>query len=218
MALDFKVSPLGYKELKEYAQHLRVLGNIKPDVRTFDVVDLLHNTVIPALSQQGKTFSVQTDDFMENPAEVDLEHRVLYVADWVLIAAKSGDHRARLIVAHEIAHMVLHEDQVMAFSEDEAVQLNFLQAEESAERQAQDFALLLLLPDDVIVGTRNMSAEVASIITSVEPHLVEERRKDFEIQNRVFLRSYIDRKCPCGTETTVVFGAAAPCPSCGDFD
>lgn len=218
MPLDFKVSRLGYKELKQNAQRLRMLGNLKPGSRTFDVVDLLHNTVIPALIQRGRGFSVEPDNFMENPAEVDLDQRILYVADWVLIAAKSGDHRARLIVAHEIAHMVLHEDQVMAFSEDKAVQLNFLQAEESAERQAQDFALLLLLPDEVIVATRNMSVEVASIITSVEPRLVEERRKDFEIQNRVFLSSYVDRKCPCGIETTVVFGATPPCPSCGDFD
>lgn len=217
MPLDFKVSRLGYKDLARNAQQLRQLGKISPEQKTFDVVDLLHNTVIPVLAQRGTKFSVEIDNFMENPAEVDLEEHVLHLADGILAAAKSGEFRARLVVAHEIAHMILHKDQVMAFSASKAVQLNFLDAEESAERQAQDFALLLLLPDEVVIGTRNMALETASIVTLVEPRLIEERRMDFEVQNRIYLSCYVDNKCPCGSEAVAKLGGGLICKSCGEF-
>ena len=215
MPLDFKVTRLEYKDLCNEAQRLRALGNISSRRRYFDIVDLLHNVVVPALTRVGKNFSVEIDDAMENPAEVDLKDQVLYVEKWVLKAAREGDLRARLIVAHEIAHMILHKDQVMAFSDEKAVQLNHLQDEESAEWQAQNFALILLLSDEVIIETRNFDLQAASIVTSVEESQIEQRRLQFELQNRVYLDCFVDTKCECGDSAIIRLGASALCKSCG---
>lgn len=215
MPSDFKVKRLSYSDLAETAQRLRALGRIRSEQKTFDIVDLLHNAVIPALENMQKRFTIEVDNFMENAAEVDLERQVLYLPDGLLLSARSGNFRARLILAHEIAHMILHQDQVMAFSADKAVQLNYLEPEDSAERQAQDFALLLLLPDDVIIATRNMTKESASIVTLVEPKLIEERRRDFEVHNRVYLSSYTDLMCSCGNKSVVRLGSSMLCKSCG---
>ncbi len=217
MALDFKVARLSYKDLKSVAQQLRMLGDIHAEKKNFDIVDLLHNVVIPALKKEGKHFDIEVDDAMEHPAEVDLQKQTLFLESWIITAARKGNFRARLILAHEIAHMILHKDQVMAFSADKAVQLGFLEDEDSAEWQAQKFASLLLLPDEIIVSTRKLDPEVASIVTLVEPEVLTERRVDYEIQNRVALDHLVECQCECGNLSVIKFGAGSLCGRCGSI-
>ena len=215
MSLDHQVSRLDHKDLSKQTQHLRVLGNILPRQKYFDIVDLLYHVVIPSLWQVGKRFRVEVADDLEEPAYVDLVAEVLHIAGWVLRAARAGDPRARLIIAHEIGHMILHRDQVMAFSDDKAVQLNYLQDEQSAEWQAHNFALLLLLPDEVIIDTRNLEPVTASIVIVLESKFISDRRFDYETQNKVSLEAYTGDQCQCGSLSVIQLAASTKCKTCG---
>lgn len=105
----------------------------------------------------------------------------------------------------------------MAFSDEKAVQLNYLQDEISAEWQAQQFALLLLLPDDVIIETRQIDLVGAAILTLVEEEQIDIRRQNFELYNRIYLDSYADAICGCGSTAVIKLGAGSLCQSCGNF-
>lgn len=218
MALDFQVDRLEYEDLQRQAQQLRLLGGISIRTKAFDIVDLLYHVLLPALEKMGKKFCVHVDDYLDEPAYVELAERVLYIAAWVLRAARAGDPKARLVVAHEIAHMILHKDQVMAFSDEKGVRLNYLQPEESAEWQAHNFALLLLVTDEVLVETRNLLVQAASIVTLVEPRFIQDRRFEYELRNKVTLETFTGDQCECGSLSVLRLSTSTWCKSCGRSD
>jgi hypothetical protein len=219
MPLDHKVTRLEDEDLAREANNLRALAGIPMTRATFDVVDLLYHVVLPALARMGKAFRVVVDDDshdLDDPAYVDLRQRVLHIASWVLRAARSGDLFARLIVAHEIAHMVLHKDQVMAFSDDNAVKLNFLQEPESAESQAHHFALYLLFPDAVVAQTKRLDVDTAALVVLLDPEWIAARRTEYETDHKVSLQNYTGDQCEdCGGFSVLQLANATKCETCG---
>lgn len=219
MSLDHKVTRLEAEDLAREADHLRALAGIPTTKATFDVVDLLYHVVLPALERMGKAFQVVVDDGprdFDDPASVDLGKRVLDIASWVIKAARNGDPLARLIVAHEIAHMILHKDQVMAFSDDKAVKLNFLQEPESAESQAHHFALYLLFPDSVVARTRSLDDSAASNVVLLGQEWIAARRIEYETLHKVSLQIYTGDQCgECGGFSVLQLANATRCKTCG---
>lgn len=219
MSLDHKVTRLEAEDLAREANRLRALAGIPATKATFDVVDLLYHVVLPALARMGKDFQVVVDDGpmnVDDPASVDLGNRILGVAGWVIRAARSGDPLARLIIAHEIAHMILHKDQVMAFSDDKAVKLNFLQEQESAESQAHQFALYLLFPDPIVVQTKHLDDDSAALVVLLDREWIAVRRMEYETFHKVSLQNYTGDQCEeCGGFSVLQLANTTKCRTCG---
>lgn len=220
MPSDFQVRRLEYEDINEESQRLRALGLLATNQKTFDIVGLLYHVAIPSLAKIGKQFSVEVHDDrlpfgVIGPAYVDLTAKVLHILSDVLREARNGVPHARFIVAHEIGHMILHKDQVMSFSDDKAVQLHYLPDQQSAEWQANTFALTLLLPDQVIFDTRNLDLDTASIVTLVASELIDDRRYEYEMQHRVSLETFTGDQCDCGSFLVLQLLALTMCKACG---
>src|SRR6202011_6058679 len=85
-----------------------------------------------------------------DPAYVTYSPLILHVDRKVWQRAKERDGYARFIIAHEVGHILLHNDYEHKFSHDPSVQINFAQDEYSSEWQANKFAAYFLLPDRIV--------------------------------------------------------------------
>jgi len=216
MATDYQVRPLGVSSLSAEAIRLRSLAGTGETDHNFDVVDLLHHVVLPALRALGKIFTIETFDPStpyDDPAWVDLAKRTLHVSSRIMIDAKAGDPFARLVLAHEIGHMIFHHDQEMAFSQGKQSQIGYLPESYSAEWQANTFAAHLLLPDQIVLRLGCREPAAVAILTGTTVDFVKDRRFQYERDTKSSLQRYTGDECITCHSFTV--GLRGRCEVCG---
>lgn len=155
----------------------------------FNVVNFIEQTLRPFLKQQGRELQIEFFEATERQiarqefAYVTVEPLTLHIDRETWDLAKEGEPLARLVVAHEIGHLILHGHYPKAaFSNDAAVQLKAIPQGSSAEWQAIVFAEHFLLPT-LIVSAFGAPFEIA-IKCGVELDLAEKRFSD--VKNRRF--------------------------------
>lgn len=197
------------------AAHWRAADPAWANSNRFDVVRLLLDHVLPDLARNGRTIQLRiVEDDIEAPdAWVDLNVGEMCVQRFVWDGANAQDEHARLVIAHEIGHLVLHRDQVFAFSRGLEKKLGFLAPEESAEQQANWFAAALLLPDQVMRRLSKNEDYVVATLALVGEQLVRVRRREVEMDKRY--RDYTGDQCGCGSLAVVRVGVSTRCEACG---
>lgn len=138
----------------------------------------------------------------------------LHIVETIWNDAHLGKPYARFIVAHEVGHMVLHDEFAVAFSDDKAAQLNYVQDEESGEWQANTFADHFLVPDHV---ARKLKArDIIAGLCVVDDSVAERRLRDLGSVKEVLAPSYEGEMCGmCGNFTLVRNGCSIRCDACG---
>jgi IrrE N-terminal-like domain len=148
-----------------------------------------------------------------DPAYVALDPFTLHIDREIWELADLGDPDARFILAHEIGHLILHDHQAKAFSNDPDAQIKFAMNEYSAEWQANTFAAHFLLPTHIVAALGCAQALVERC--SVPRQLAEDRL--WAVQ-RAKLRSIPcegDACDECGNFTLVRDGGSMKCNVCG---
>ena len=179
----------------------------RPD---FNVITFFESVLVKRLKRNKGTLNVNFFDMepggdpayvtIDDPSKPPIDRQItLHVDKETWSVARIGEPCARLIVAHEIGHIVLHAHyERAAFSRGSEVRLKAHVKERSAEWQADIFVGYFLLPA-CTVRAYNSPREIAAGC-SVPFDLAEERFDT--VRQQVIWQ----RKCPdC-------------CPKCGDID
>ncbi|MGY0574199.1 ImmA/IrrE family metallo-endopeptidase [Bradyrhizobium sp. RDM12] len=125
-------------------------------------------------------------------------------------AAKLGKTFACFVLAHEVGHILLHDNTAKAFSSSKSEQLSFLGEGESAEEQANSFAGHLLVPTRTV--HRFPDKDLLAAVCNVPDELAEDRLAAVSNAKAVLAQHRTTDYCRgCGGFTEVTFGV---CPSC----
>ena len=138
----------------------------------------------------------------------------LHIVENIWRDADSGRPYARYIVAHEIGHIVLHDQFAVAFSDDKAAQLKYVQDEESGEWQANTFADCFLVPDHVAIklGEPDLTAGLCVVADDVAAR----RLREANSEKCVLMPQYEGEMCSeCGQFSLVRNGTCMKCDTCG---
>ena len=83
----------------------------------------------------------------------------------------------RLVMAHELAHSIMHRKENCYFIRNKTLFLN-----SKIETEANTFAAELLIPDDIIRENRNLTTQQLSRLLGYEQALIELRLKSYTAQ------------------------------------
>jgi hypothetical protein len=146
---DYYVSFVREETLESAAEKLRRAAGNENDPR-FNIVDFIHKLQrSPGFREFEIRFFGQKpgQDFAFVSFEPDA---VLNVDAEVWRLARLGEPESRFIVAHELGHLVFHDNHAKAFSENTEVKSWFGTKEFSAEWQANTFAAYFLVPSKLV--------------------------------------------------------------------
>jgi len=213
MARDYRVRILSREDIAKIAMawwSLARSGRHSFNICRF-VLDVLPNRI----KAKGKlVIEFYDQSHGDSPAYVTFGPLTLHVDRGVWNAADRGEPYARYIIAHEIGHLVLHDRYAVAFSEEEAALLNYVQNEESAEWQAHVFAALFLVPDHVAIKFND--ADLIAGLCVVTDSLAANCLNDARNAKSILTPSYEGEMCPgCGNFTLMRDGIYIKCDTCG---
>jgi hypothetical protein len=147
---DYKVTFRREESIESLAWRCRLAAGLE-FLSYFSIVDYIEQFLAKWLKGGVRLcfFDMNPGD---DPARVEYNPTTLYIDREVWELAKLGEPEARFIVAHEIGHLVLHDHNAKAFSNDPDAQIRFAPNEYSAEWQATIFAYYFLLPTVVVAS------------------------------------------------------------------
>jgi hypothetical protein len=195
-----------------------------PDrIYVFDVIKLLEILVTSGID---RVFHIKGDrikghleieffdrrkKWWEKPAWVTFGKKVKLTVDQaVWAAAKAGDVFACFILAHEVGHILLHDNSAKAFSNTKADQLSFIGEGYSAEEQANCFAGHVLLPTQTV--RKFNDKEMLAVLCNVPDKLAAERLATVRLIKKVLAGTNLTDYCwDCGHYTNVVGGICSQC-------
>jgi hypothetical protein len=154
-----------------------------------------------------------SDDIPER-AYVTFNPLTLHIDEQIWRDADLGKPYARYIVAHEIGHIILHDEFAVAFSDERAAQLVYIQDEESGEWQANMFADLFLVPDYVAI--RLKEPDLVAGLCVVTDRLAVRRVQEASSAKDVITPPYTGEVCSkCWNFTLLPNGSGTECETCG---
>lgn len=213
---DFKVSRRYRQDIADAAAEWRRTIDPELSANNFNVVDLLVRRFLPSLRRQGRAVELEIvpDDRDEPYAWVDFRAGKLCVQEFIWTIAQAQEDIGRLVLAHEMGHLVLHGDQVHAFSRGEEKKLNFLDPQDSAECQANWFASSLLLPDQTLLRLARLDDYSIATLALVSKRVVQVRRQEMAMDKRY--RPYTGDQCrQCGSLRMKMMDTDVVCEDCG---
>lgn len=164
----------------------------------FNVVKFVQGILAPSLARQKTElkFRFFTPKNNEDFAYVSVEPLTLNIDEEIWELAERGDPFSRLVVSHEIGHIVLHGDyEKAAFSNDSTSQLKAIPQGNSAEWQAIIFAEHFLLPDRIVESYSSSWDIVKSC--GVQRELAEKRFA--QVRENKLRKQQLSNFCPtCG--------------------
>lgn len=212
---DYKVLFRREESIEQIALKCRRFAGIEND-GYFNIVVFVEEALRLILERLNKGvlnicfFDAGPDD---DPAYVEFVPRMTLSVDkeiWQL--ARMGDPLARFIAAHEIGHLVLHDHDAKAFSNDPASQISFESMNEySAEWQANTFAPYFLLPTHIVesIGDARRLAQLCSVSLKLATDRLSQVRK------RCGSAKYSGEACAnCGSFTLSPIGVKWICHTC----
>jgi hypothetical protein len=206
---DYKVSRRTAEDLAADAEKLRKLlgADHRTEFNPVEAVKLFEKCEIP---KKG-VLKVHLFDAPIGckPARVKYKPLRLFIDREVLEAAREGYPLEKFIVAHEVGHIVEHDDTAKAFSSDDSERLTAWPKEELAEWQADTFADNLLVPRKLLLAYRLDIAAIASAC-NVERQVVQRQIDALKSERR-----YVCKECPeCGCFTLMRKGTCLKCDVC----
>ena len=213
MARDHRVRIKSREDIAKFAMSWWSLANRRGHF--FNICDFVLGPLTHRYSSKGplvvKFYDAADGD---DPAYVTFKPLTLHVDKEVWKLARDGEPNARYIVAHEIGHIVLHDEFVVAFSDDEAAQLRYLQNEESGEWQANIFAAYFLVPDHV--ARKLADADVIAGLCVVTDDLAKKRLTEARSAKTIVTPPYTGDMCTeCGSFTLLHIDMSTKCDTCG---
>jgi len=177
MMADFRVG----NDIEKIAQHVRASFGLSGQ-KAFNIIDVLENAMPKAVD--GFRLVIVT----KNDAQAIYSTKVpprIYAREFVYHLAREGDAGSRLLLAHEMAHFLLH-PQSRAFGASGVPKLD-----KELEAEASKFALSFLMPADAIRNFK--SAEAVSRHFQVRPevaklrmqYLAAEKRESTTFESRI---------------------------------
>jgi hypothetical protein len=183
--------------------------------RSFNICEFVVETLTKRLTQKGRLqieFYERTT--ADEPAFVTFRPLVLHIDRKIWEAAGLGHPYERFVVAHEIGHIVLHDEFAVAFSDDEAAKLGYLDDEESGEWQANVFAGYFLAPDHVVL--KLCDTDVIAGLCVISDGLAAKRYKEAKNAKKILQQNYEGDMCAqCNNFTLVRNGCTTICDTCG---
>jgi IrrE N-terminal-like domain len=214
---DHKVDFRSREFIADVAQSLRRHGNVYFRGR-FDIVEFFESVICMRIKNVRLRFLAEDEagpayvEFGETPKGE--REAVLHIDKEVWLHAKMGDGFSRLIVAHEIGHIILKHHHATPFSNDPSLYIKYAQNEYSAEWQADTFAEYLLLPDHIV--EQFDSPERLISFCDVDEKLALERWAEVKGCKRARALSFDGDVCgECGNFTIVRNGTSMKCNTCG---
>lgn len=151
MGTQFKARPLSNKKICDFAKQFKKILGIKNDV-PIDILFILE--IAMPLLDSDFNFSIRQKEDMAVDAHAYIDHdtKEIVILDEIYIRAVKGHGRDRFTIAHEIAHYLLHDKNVLT----RAFENEKIKTFEDPEWQANAFAGELLCPAEV---AKNMSID-----------------------------------------------------------
>src|ERR1700689_2784201 len=150
MAVDHYVAFKSEESVAQVAYNVRDARGLSGKL-TFNVAEFAQVHLPQILKRKSLKIEFYDRAFpQDDPAYVSFDPLTLHVDREIWTAAKTDEPYARFVVAHEIGHIVLHDNSAKAFSNDKAAQISFADNGHSAEWQANVFAYHFLLPDSAV--------------------------------------------------------------------
>jgi hypothetical protein len=188
----------------------------KPGAYSFNIVEFVTNELVPYFApKDGLKIEFFDREFtQDDPAYVSFKPRTLHVDRQIWRDALKGESYARVVIAHEVGHLLLHDGRAQAFSNDPSLRIRFSQKQYSAEWQANCLAGHLLIPDDVI---RKFNDEELLIgFCGVTRELARNRMLEFNKRSRCSTSRYTGDACSdCGSFSMIPNGVTLKCDICG---
>ncbi|WP_159727036.1 ImmA/IrrE family metallo-endopeptidase [Methylosinus sp. Ce-a6] len=207
---DYKVSATTAKQLAADAEELRKLldADQRTEFNPLDAIRLFEKREVP---KKGLLRVLLFDAPKgSKPARVKYKPLRLFVDGDVLEAARVGYPPERFIIAHELGHIVEHDDTAKAFSASDSERLKAWPKEELAEWQADTFADNLLVPRKFLFSFRLDVGAIASAC-NVERQVVQRQIDALKSERR-----YVCEEClECGCFTLTRKGTCLQCDVCG---
>ena len=209
LIVDHKVTYRSEAFLAEVAMACRNIGTIPGSnhVNLQTILDELqaHGVesiyAIRGMKRKGRlTIVVIDDDRYEFPAFVKFSPTLkLYVQKSVWSRFKEGRSKERVIIAHEIGHIMLHNDEAKPFTNENDRETQFTDNEHYAEWQANTFAYHLLIPTQLAQSLND--AERLAFTCNVPEDFASQR-----LSNVRKIKKILNPVAP-----------GEPCPGCGNF-
>jgi ribosomal protein S27AE len=206
---DHKVTYRSEAFLAEVAMACRKIGTVPGSnhVNLQTILDELQAHGVESISsirgmkRKGRLkIEIVEDDPYDFPAFVEFSPQLtLSVQKSVWQRFQEGRSEERVIIAHEIGHIMLHDNEAKQFSRDGSLQIKFAEDEHSAEWQANKIADHLLIP--TILAQQIDDAARIAFSCNVPETFASERLLNVRKIKKVLNR-------PFGGE---------PCPNCGEF-
>jgi len=214
MLHDHHVKYCCEEEIARIASEWRRAGDIY-NLGYFDIIVFVEKILSKQLRKPKRDLIITRFDCApkDNPTFVSFNPITLHVDSEVWELAKLGGPDARFILAHEIGHIILHDDRAKAFSTDPSLNIRFAGKEHSAEWQANTFAGYFLLPDHLVQSFSNVGELSASC--GVPKNLAQDRILTVKKANRNFKNFNGDVCSECGNFTLVRNGTCLKCDTCG---
>lgn len=171
---------------------------------------------IPGMKRKGRLkIEIIEDSPNEFLAYVKFKPTLtMFIQRTVWIRFREGHTEEQVIVAHEIGHIMLHDDEAKQFSRDESLQINFADDENSAEWQANRFADHLLVPTR-LAQQYNDAIQIA-FLCNVPDYFAHERLANVRQIKKVLDPTLFGEPClRCGDFSVVESAAGCSCKSCG---
>ncbi|WP_404292978.1 ImmA/IrrE family metallo-endopeptidase [Microvirga sp. RSM25] len=208
MGQDFKARHQWSEgQLAEDALKVRRKHGYRDNTLSFDILDCLTKLTFTR-SVPVKYFEL-TD--AADPAYVKFNPLELHIAREIRRSAEDGNGYARLVVAHEIAHLRLHSDGVNSFSPFNDHEERWFIKEQSVEWQANTWALYFLLPNAIVEMLRSTDAIVE--MCNVDPSTASMRLA--QIQDRENRQAMAGLCSECGSFNLICEGQIMRCGTCG---
>lgn len=222
MSKTLKTTFRSYSTIEKAVADCRELAALANSM-SFSVVDFITGPLKQRFRGRLSIEILADDDLLEGPAEVAISKNksdlTLRVKKCIWIAASEGDAEARRILAHEIGHIWLHQDERFRFSEVATDEHNFIPNEELVEWQAHIFADNFLMPI-LSISTFNKLSELIDYCELFHPIPDDVVQRQFLIANDKkryhFKPMYDGRICPkCGGEHVQSLLSYQKCDDCG---
>jgi hypothetical protein len=210
---DHKVT---YRTEQQVASHALAVrrSNAEDNNVDFNIKAAIDRLVGKEIGKDRRLFII---DFVQSeeiggPAEVVHSPTTirLRVDPEIYETAGYGDPNSRYILAHELAHVLMHDHHALRFSDDRSVRLKPFEKEVSAEWQAEAFADRLLIPD-VLLSVYETADHLAAACSA--PLHVAERRKKQHDQSRAKRRTG-DICITCASYSVARNGVEFICEEC----
>ena len=221
MATHYRCDPLSDQQVIEQAQTLRRHHGLG-DNEAPDVISVVRRDTV-STRFGTKTFRyrvVEASELGDDEARTNIEGELVevIVSKATDFRARVGDGRARMTIAHELAHAVLHRNAIPLARARNDDGKTFLKPFEDVEHQAKVFASHYLMPESAVVASEDPSDLAGRFYVSLEAaqircKIAKERANRANVQ--AMLRALGDELRVASLTARSSIGATSVCTSCG---